>query len=405
MKIKKAYKFRLKPSLEQQRQMQNFAGASRFVWNKLLRLNLDRLHRKQNLIWYHEADFWTKVWKASEEYGFLKEAPAHCLQQKLKDLNKAFKDAFDKNQPHKKMPTFRKRGIHDSFRFPEPKQIQLDNRRIKLPKLGWVGFFKSKKIVGTLKNVTVSRRAGQWTISLQVELDVPEPIHQANSAIGIDVGIARFATLSDGTGIEPAHAFRKWEKRLAKAQRNLARKKKFSENWKKQKARIQKIHSKIANIRYDFLHKISTQLSKSHAMIVVEDLKITQMSRSAKGSLDAPGKNVKAKSGLNKSILDQGWGEFRRQLGYKHDWLGGIFLKVNPKHTSQQCHVCGYTDRGNRQSQAKFECLECGYMDNADSNAAKNILAAGHAVLACGEIGLPNSLKQELLGMGNRVPA
>ena len=168
-------------------------------------------------------------------------------------------------------------------------------------------------------------------------------------------------------------------------------------NWRKQKARIQKIYSKITHIRRHFLHQVSTYLSKNHAMIVVEDLKITNMSRSAKGTEQMPGHHVKAKSGLNKSILDQGWGEFKRQLEYKLTWLGGLFLKVSPKHTSQKCHVCGHTEKANRLSQSGFVCLACAHSANADVNAAKNILAAGYAVLACGEIGLPNSVKQEPL--------
>ena len=405
MKIRKAYKFRLKPSTLQQQQFENYAGACRFLWNKVLYLNLDRLKKKQRLIWYHEADFWSKVWKRSKEYGFLKEAPAHCLQQKLKDLNKAFKDAFDKKQPLKRLPRVKKRGLHDSFRFPEPKQIEIHNRRIKLPKLGWIGFFKSQSIPGTISNATVSREGGHWFVSIQVELELPDPVHPANSSMGIDVGVRRFAALSNGNGIAAVHAFKQSEKYLASAQRKLSRKQKFSMNWKKQKARIQKIHRKIAHIRRDFLHKVSTQLSKSHAMIVVEALKIMNMSKSARGTKDKPGRNVNAKSGLNKSILDQGWGEFKRQLAYKLSWLGGIFLTVNPQYTSQQCHACGHREKANRKSQAEFECLACGHQDDADVNAAKNILAAGYAVLACGESGLPHSKKQEPLGIGDLVPA
>ena len=211
------------------------------------------------------------------------------------------------------------------------------------------------------------------------------------------MGIAQFATLSNGAAIKPVSAFKQWQGRLAKQQRELVRKEKFSNNWKKQKERIQQIHCKIAYVRHDFLHKTSTQLSNNHAMIVVEALKISNMSRSAKGTMDEPGTHVKAKSGLNKSILDQGFGEFRRQLDYKLGWSGGHFLSVNPQYTSQRCSCCKYTDKKNRISQEKFLCQQCGYQDHADINAAKNILAAGHAVLACGEIGLPNSMKQEPL--------
>ena len=405
MKIRKAYRFKLKPTEEQAHTMERIAGHCRFLWNKLLRLSLDRLHHKQNILWYHEADFWSKLWKASDEYGFLREAPAHCLQQKMKDLHKAFKDAFDKNQPRKWIPKFRKRGIHDSFRFPEPKHIHIDNRRIKLPKLGWIGFYKSCSIEGKVKNVTVSRQAGDWYISIQVECNIDETLSSSSSAIGVDMGIKHFAACSDGSYHAPIHAFRTLKQRLAKAQRCLARKKRFSENWKKQKRRIQKIHRMITHTRGDFLHKLSTTLCKNHAMIVVEDLNIANMSRSARGTVETPGRSVKAKSGLNQSILDQGWGEFRRQLEYKLAWAGGIFLAVNPKYTSQRCGVCGYTEKANRVEQERFCCQACGHRDNADRNAAKNILAAGHAVLACGERGLPHSMKQELLGTGDLVPA
>jgi len=405
MLIRKAYKFRLKPNAVQQQHLYTIAGHCRFLWNKVLHMNLTRLDKKQSIFWYQEADFWSKRWKASEEYGFLKEVPAHCIQQKLKDLDKAFRDAFDKTQPFKRLPRYKKRGMGDSFRFPEPKQIQLDNRRIKLPKLGWICFYKSQAIKGSIKNVTVSRRSGQWYISIQVEQEIPTPIHPEQSMIGVDMGIAKFAAYSDGRFKESIHVYRTWEQRLARAQRHLARKKKFSENWKKQQRAIQKLHGKIANVRRDFLHKTSTQLSKSHAMIVVEDLKISKMSRSAKGSLEQPGRQVKAKSGLNKSILDQGWGEFCRQLEYKLCWLGGMLLKVKPQYTSQMCSVCGFVDACNRITRDNFVCQSCGFQADADSNAARNILAAGHAVLACGEDALATSKKQELLGIGNLVPA
>ena len=405
MKIRKAFKYRLKPTDEQAQKLHSIAGHCRFAWNRILHLNLTRLKDKQPLIWYHEADYWTKLWKRSEEYGFLKEVPAHCLQQKLKDLDKAFREAFDKTQPLKRLPKTRKQGLHDSIRFPEAKHIQVDNRRIKLPKLGWMRFVKSRGIEGDIKNATVSRLAGKWFVSIQVEQELKEPTHPSQSALGVDLGIAHFAACSDGVLVKSKSAFRHYEAKLAKAQRQLSKKKHFSSNWKKQKSRIQRIHSKIANTRKDFLNKLSTQLSKNHAMIVVEDLKVKGMSSSAKGNADSPGKNVKAKSGLNKSILDQGWGELCRQLEYKLTWLGGSLLKVNPRYTSQKCHDCGHTEKANRASQSVFQCQSCGHKAHADINAARNILAAGHAVLACGERALAYSMKQEPLETGNLLPA
>src|SRR5690606_29719870 len=158
------------------------------------------------------------------------------------------------------------------------------------------------------------------------------------------------ATLSDGSYLEPLNSFRTLEKRLARAQRSLVRKKKFSKNWNKQRTRVARVHRNIANARNDFLHKVSTTISKNHAMVVIEDLKIANMSRRAKGTVDAPGKNGRAKAGLNKSILDQGWGNFRRMLEYKLAWLGGELLAVNPAYTSQTCSACGHVAEENRQS-------------------------------------------------------
>lgn len=405
MIIRKAYKFRMKPDQEQLLKLQSFAGHCRFVWNKVLALNLKRLEAKQSLIGYHEADFWTKLWKQSDEYHFLKEVPAHCIQQKLKDLNKAFKDGFDKKQPLKRIPRFKRKGVGDSFRFPEPKQIQVKHKKIKLPKLGWIKFYQSRAIDGNIKNATVTQSAGHWYVSIQVEVDIGTPVHTRHSAIGIDMGINKYVALSTGEYEDPINPFKKYQDKLAQAQRRLSKKKKFSENWKKQKKRIQKIHSKIAHVRKDFQHKLSTKLSNSHAMIVVEALKIGNMSRSASGTVEDPGKNVKAKSGLNKSILDQAWGELKRQIGYKLVWKGGIYLEVPTAYTSQTCSVCGAKDKASRQSQACYVCTRCGYEENADINAAKNILAAGHAVLACGEDALAASMKQEPLGTSNLVPA
>ena len=163
----------------------------------------------------------------------------------------------------------------------------------------------------------------------------------------------------------------------------MSRKTRFSTNWKKAKARVQRIHSRIGNARRDYLHKTTTTISQNHAMVCIEDLQVRNMSKSAAGSADAPGRNVRAKSGLNKSILDQGWFEFRRQLGYKLQWAGGYLIAVPPRNTSRTCPACGHVSADNRTSQAKFACVECGFEENADLVGAINILRAGHARCAC----------------------
>ncbi|MCQ4323335.1 RNA-guided endonuclease InsQ/TnpB family protein, partial [Stutzerimonas stutzeri] len=154
-------------------------------------------------------------------------------------------------------------------------------------------------------------------------------------------------------------------------------------NWKKEKSRIQKIHARIGNARRDYLHKTSTAISQNHAMVCIEDLQVRNMSRSAAGSTEKPGRNVRAKSGLNKSILDQGWFEFRRQLDYKLAWNGGWLVAVPPQYTSRTCPCCGHVSAENRRTQAKFECVGCGFEENADVVGAINVLRAGHARFAC----------------------
>jgi putative transposase len=221
-------------------------------------------------------------------------------------------------------------------------------------------------VPGELRNVTVSHSAGKWFISIQTRREVERPVPQATSAIGIDVSINRFASFSDGSHLEALDSFRRHEKRLARAQRSLSRKVRFSSNWKKQKGHIQRIHVRIANVRRDYLHKASATISKNHALVCVEDLKVRNMSKSATGTPGHPGKDVRAESGLNKAILDQGWAEFRRQPDYKLDWRGGRLIAVPPQHTSQTCPCRGHVSADNRTTQAKFLCVACGYGNRAD---------------------------------------
>jgi putative transposase len=335
------------------------------------------------------------VWKREKGTEWLKDSPSQALQHAIKDLERAYKNFFEKRAD---FPRFKKKGVGDSFRYPDPKQIKFDqtNNRLFLPKLGWLRYRNSRDALGELRNVTVSQSGGKWFVAIQTQREVEYPIHPSTSIIGIDVGIARFATLSDGSYIEPLNTFRKHQQRLARYQRSMSRKTKFSSNWKKAKARITKLHTRIGNVRRDFMHKATSTISKNHAIVCIEDLQVRNMSKSAAGSLDAPGRKVRQKSGLNKSILDQGWGEFRRQLEYKQAWLGGGVLAVPPHNTSRTCPACGHVSAENRQTQARFECVECGYQNNADVVGAINILERGHRLLACGETAQSGrSVKQE----------
>lgn len=393
MKRLQAFKFQLRPNGQQERDMRRFTGACRFVFNRALALQNENHEIGNKYHPYVKMAAWLVEWKKAPETQWLKEAPSQPLQQVLKDLERAYKNFFQKRAS---FPRFKKRGQSDAFRYPQGVKLDQENNRISLPKLGWISYRNSREVVGEVKNVTISQSCGKWYISIQTEFEVTEPAHASTSMVGLDAGVAKLATLSDGTIFEPVNSFKSNQKKLARLQREMSRKVKFSNNWKKVKRKVQNLHSRIGNIRRDYLHKVSTTISKNHAMIVIEDLKVASMSKSAAGTVSQHGRNVRAKSGLNRSILDQGWYELRRQLEYKQLWRGGQVLAINPAYTSQKCACCGHTAKENRQSQSRFECLECGYKENADINGARNILAAGHAALACGEMAvLGRSMKQE----------
>ncbi|EIP0458019.1 transposase [Escherichia coli] len=381
MKRLQAFKFQLRPGGQQECEMRRFAGACRFVFNRALARQNENHEAGNKYIPYGKMASWLVEWKNATETQWLKDSPSQPLQQSLKDLERAYKNFF---QNRAAFPRFKKRGQNDAFRYPQGVKLDQENSRIFLPKLGWMRYRNSRQVTGVVKNVTVSQSSGKWYISIQTESEVSTPVHPSASMVGLDAGVAKLATLSDGTVFEPVNSLQKNQKKLARLQRQLSRKVKFSNNWQKQKCKIQRLHSRIANIRRDYLHKVTTTVSKNHAMIVIEDLKVSNMSKSAAGTVSQPGRNARVKSGLNRSILDQGWYEMRRQLEYKQLWRGGQVFAVPPAYTSQRCACCGHTAKENRLSQSKFRCQVCGYTANADVNGARNILAAGHAVLACG---------------------
>ena len=394
MILRQAFKFRLEPKSRERKLFAQFAGCCRLVWNKALAVQKELLKEGNKLLSFSDLCKLLIEWKHTEETIFLGGVHSQPLQQTVKNLDRAIKEAFNKTNP-KQFPRFKKKGQRDSFRYPQGFKIDEPNTRVYLPKIGWVRYRNSQPIIGTPKNVTVSKRGDHWYVSIQTEREVETPQPTETSIVGGDLGITRFLTLSTGEYFEPLNSFKKLQKKLARLQRTLARRVKGSANWKKVKRKISQLHIEIANARNDYLHKLSHDLSKNHAVVVLEDLKVAKMSKSAKGTVEEPGTNVKAKSGLNKSILDQGWYEFRRQLGYKLEWLGGMLVLVNPKNTSRCCPECGHTSGENRKTQSGFVCVECGYKDNADKVGALNVLRAGHAQLACGENPLGISVKQE----------
>lgn len=395
MKQLQAFEFAIEYNWEEERFMRKTVGACRFVFNKALAIQIENYEAGNKYISYESMAKQLTEWRNSSETPWLADAPCHSLQHALKDLDRAFKNFFAKRT---NFPRFKKKGQGGSFRFPDPAQIKLDqnNSRIFLPKLGWIHYRKSREVIGDLRNVTIKKKGEKWIISIQTEREITRPVHPATTAIGVDVGINRFATLSDGSYIAPLNSFKKHQDRLRHHQQELSRKVKFSQNWKKEKAKVQKIHIDIANARKDFLHKVTTTLSKNHALVCIEDLQVSNMSKSASGTKEKPGKNVCQKSGLNRSILDQGWGMFRSQLAYKLEWNGGMLLAVPPQYSSQECPACHHIAKENRKTQGQFECKSCNYKNHADVVGAINALERGHRLLARGEmVHLGRSMKQE----------
>lgn len=377
-----AFRYELRPNGGQERDLRRFAGSRRFVFNKALALQKERRERGEKKLGYAALCKELTAWRNGEETPWLKDAPVHPLQQSLKDLERAYANFFEGRG---EFPRFKKKGRNESFRYPDSLQFRLeqDNNRILLPKLGWVRYRNSRSVEGEPKNVTVSLSAGRWFISVQTEREAATPVHPSTSEVGIDVGIVNFATLSDGGTVPPVNAMSKHSARLAHYQRIMARRRKFGKNWIKAKARVQRVQRKIADTRRDFLHKTSTTISQNHAVVYVEDLHVKNMSASAAGTIEKPGRNVKAKTGLNRAILDQGWGEFRRQLAYKLNWRGGELIAVPPQYTSQTCPNCGHVCAENRKTQGIFRCVRCCYGNHADIVGAINILRAGQARRAC----------------------
>lgn len=377
MQILKAFKFELMPNGAQIRRLKQFCGCSRFVFNRALAYRNEQYEADKSFKFsYNKIANLLPEWK--RELTWLKDCHSQVLQQALKDLESSFKNFFAKRSD---FPKFKRKGEKDSFRFPQGFKLEQQNNRIYLPKICWIRYRNSRAIVGEMKNVTVSRKCGKWYISVQTEFEQKTP-QPKGGEIGIDMGIVRFATLSNGEHFEPINAFKNLKGKLVKLQKQFKHKTKFSKNWQKLKAKIAKLHHKISNIRKNYLHQISSQISQSHAIVYVEDLQVTNMSKSAKGDVEQHGKNVKQKSGLNRMILDQSWFEFRQQLDYKLLWNGGHLVAVPPQNTSRTCPCCGYTAKENRQTQADFECVECGYTENADVAGAINILRRGHEILA-----------------------
>lgn len=411
-----AYKFELMVKPGQSHLLRLFCGHARFCYNQMLSMLDDEFEaykkvleelkaqsKSEEEIITYQKEHRPKIRKfdltgerlrqLKKQYPFLNQCHSQVLQQKVQDLHSAYKNFFE--QPTNGYPRFKKKGQQDCIRFPQGYKLDEANKRIFLPKLGFIRYRKSREIIGKIKNVTVSLSHGKWYMSVQTEFPLVPAIAHADisTAAGIDVGVVRLATLSDGQFYAPLKDMvRPIADKIAIVQQRLQHTTKGSCRNRELKQRINKLHGRAFDLRHNYLHQITSSIVKDHDYVIVEDLNLKGMTKSAAGTMENPGSNVMAKSGLNRSILEEGLGEFVRELEYKLKLKGGILIRVDPHNTSRRCPRCGHIAKENRKTQADFCCVKCGYSNNADIVGAINIKRAGLA-----RIGSESGLEPEQL--------
>jgi putative transposase len=320
--------------------------------------------------------------EARAEYPWLAAGSAIVQQQALRDHAQAMANYFAGTH---RRPTWRKAGRDEGFRIVhlKPGDIRRVSRhrgQVRVPKVGWIAFRWSRPVPQDVKSCRVTRDvAGRWHVSFAA-IPAPTPGPRTGNIVGVDRGVAVAAALSTGELLSAPKLSDRERARLVRLQRRLARAEKGSCRRKHIKLAIAKLRAREIDRRRDWAEKTSTDLARRFEVIRVEDLRIRNMTRSAKGTTDKPGKNVRQKAGLNQSILASAWGLLVRRL---EDKAPDRIEKVNPAFTSQRCSACGHVDAKSRESQAAFACTACGYACHADVNAARNI-AAGRAVTARG---------------------
>jgi putative transposase len=370
MIVHRGFKFKLYPTPEQEEKFRQFAGVCRLVYN---------LAWEQRQIWgrSHKLGYLTQARELKNlraQFNFIGDVAQQCEQQALRDLDDAFKRFFRKESGY---PSPRKKGRNDTFRF-QGREIRIEKlntkwSRVILPKIGWVKLRHTRDIRGKICNATVSLTPLGWHVSFTNEIEISDGKIFLPS-VGIDRGVANTLTLSTGEMMSLPKNLDALDKRYRQAQRTISRRKKGSKRRLRAIKKAARISAKRARIRKDWHHKASRSIADRFGTVVMEDLKISNMTASAKGTIKEPGRNVRQKAGLNRSILNQGWCNFGIMLKYKLEERGGEIVTVDPRYTSQTCSSCGTVDRDSRKSQAVFSCDHCGFVEHADINAAINIL-------------------------------
>jgi putative transposase len=369
--VQKGFQFAVRLRPEQDARLRQWAGCRRFVYNDALAFQKAELAAGRKRPTYVALS--ARLTKQKLQFDWLRSAPAQCLQQALKDLDRSWNLVFRTGAG---VPRFKKRGDPNTLRFPQDCHYDPTTGGLTLPKLGQVRLRHSRIATGTLKNVTVREECGRWIAVLQTAAEVTV-LARSEGAVGLDFGVASTMTLSTGAAVKLPERISRYERRMKRELKSLGRKRFGSANRKKNIRRIQECGQRVASLRKDFLHKATTAVCKSNALVAIEDLRVGAMTASASKSFPEAGRNVRQKTGLNRTILRNGWSMARTMLEYKQSWTGGRIVAVSPAYTSQECSECGHVSPANRVTQSRFCCVLCGHVEHADMNAAKNILARG----------------------------
>jgi len=375
----KSFKYRLYPTGKQARTLQWTLDRTRELYNAALQERRDAYRMAHKSITYYDQSVQLPEIKAiREEY---KDIHSQVLQDVLRRVDKAMKAFFRrvKSGETPGYPRFQGRDRYDSFTYPQAGFSLTQDSRVCLSKIGSIKVRLHREVQGTIKTCTIKREGTCWYVVFACEGEAA-PLPVSDEAVGIDLGLLHFATLSTGETIENPRYFRKGEKKLQALQQSLARKKRGSHRRQKAVQSVAKAHRKVRNQRADFLHKESRMLVNHYGVIVFEELQPANMSRRAKPKQDEKTGNYlpnggSAKSGLNKSIQDAGWGQFVGYCIYKAENAGRTVVQVNPRYTSQVCSGCGTIRK--KTLEERWHRCECGTELDRDHNAAINILRLG----------------------------